>query len=137
MFRCSSFAALAGYVAFFHRSHHLAFVLSAAAVTSIVCGVQVAMAGSPLLAVATLVILAIGVLAVPLSAQTLVHLPGGDALKSHTDPLTGLRNRRGFYRSSRDLIDAPVDGRSQTLTVVMADLDQLKQINDTHGHGDV
>ena len=134
MFGCSSFAALAGYVAFFHRSHHLAFVLSVAAATSIVCGVQVAMDGSPLLAVAMLVILAIGVLAVPFSVQTLVHLLGGDALKSHTDPLTGLRNRRGFYRAARDLIDPCTDGRSQVFTVVMADLDQFKQINDTHGH---
>ena len=50
--------------------------------------------------------IAVGVLAVPFSVHVLVHLLGDEALKSHTDPLTGLRNRRGFYRSARELIES-------------------------------
>lgn len=50
------------------------------------------------------------------------------------DELTGLYNRRGFFTlAERQLKLAP---RIQIgLTLVLADLDGLKQINDTFGHG--
>ena len=102
---CTAFAALAGYVAFFHTSRYLMLVLTTATATSIACArVELAMSeGGALVAIAELLIIAVGVLAVPFSVHVLVHLLGDDALKSHTDPLTGLRNRRGFYRSVREL----------------------------------
>jgi diguanylate cyclase (GGDEF)-like protein len=50
-----------------------------------------------------------------------------------TDPLTGLANRRYFAERFRSALSfarrAP-----QPLTVVMADLDHFKRVNDTHGH---
>lgn len=50
-----------------------------------------------------------------------------------TDPLTGLANHRGFHEGLDAAIDAAA--RSQTtLSVVVADLDNFKTINDTHGH---
>ncbi len=130
---CTAFAALAGYVAFFHTSRYLALVLATAAATSVICPVEASLSGSALVALAKLLIIAVGVLAVPFSVHVLVHLLGLDALMSHTDPLTGLRNRRGFYRSTRDLI---VSARSAEpyLTVIMVDLDRFKQVNDTRGH---
>ena len=130
---CTTFAALAGYVAFFHTSRFLALVLATAAATSVTCAVSAALSGSVLVAVAKLLIIAVGVLAVPFSVHVLVHLLGLDALKSHTDPLTGLRNRRGFYRSTRDLIDGARSAEPY-LTVIMVDLDRFKQVNDTQGH---
>lgn len=133
---CTAFAALAGYVGFFHTSHYLALVLSTVAVTSIVCAIRLALETSAILALAKLLVIAIGAFAVPFSVQVLVHLLGGDAIKSDTDPLTGLRNRRGFYRRSRQLIGAVADSRPRTFTVAMADLDRFKQINDTHGHAE-
>ncbi len=63
-----------------------------------------------------------------------MHLLGTDALHSHTDPLTGLRNRRGFYRSVRELIGTSHGDGLQYLTVAMIDLDRFKQVNDTRGH---
>jgi diguanylate cyclase (GGDEF)-like protein len=132
---CTSFAALAGYVAFFHTSRYLALVLSTAAAVSVVCGIQMAAStGSALAAVAKLLIIAVGVLAVPFSVHVLIHLLGDEALKSHTDPLTGLRNRRGFYRSARELLGADVHSAEPYLTVIMLDLDRFKQVNDTRGH---
>lgn len=49
-----------------------------------------------------------------------------------TDTLTGLYNRRGFERKYRELL-ASEQGKHR-LTVVLADLDSLKKINDTYGH---
>lgn len=50
-------------------------------------------------------------------------------LQATTDPLTGLFNRRAFENRVRRL---HVDGDSFTL--VMADLDHFKLLNDTYGH---
>jgi len=48
------------------------------------------------------------------------------------DTLTGLHNRRGFELEYKKLL-ASEDGK-KPLTVVMADLDRLKHINDNYGH---
>ncbi len=131
---CTAFAALAGYVAFFHTSRYLALVLTTATATSIACAVELAVTESSLVALAALLIIAVGVLAVPFSVHVLVHLLGDDALKSHTDPLTGLRNRRGFYRSVRELTNGSTHVTEPYLSVIMVDLDGFKQVNDTRGH---
>ena len=47
--------------------------------------------------------------------------------QAHTDPLTGLLNRRGVL----DRIDGPRVARS---TVAVVDVDHFKAINDRHGH---
>jgi len=49
---CTAFAALAGYVAFFHTSRYLALVLMTATATSIACAVQLATSESVLVALA-------------------------------------------------------------------------------------
>jgi diguanylate cyclase (GGDEF)-like protein len=69
-----------------------------------------------------------------LPSHVLVHLLGDDALKSHTDPLTGLRNRRGFYRSVRELTRGSAHATDPYLSVIMIDLDGFKKVNDTRGH---
>lgn len=48
---------------------------------------------------------------------------------ARTDPLTGALNRRGLFEAATQLLDTgvPVD-------VVTLDLDDFKQLNDTHGH---
>ena len=53
--------------------------------------------------------------------------------ESHTDPLTGLPNRRSLDRQfETGLAHA---GRAKTsVSVVVLDLDRLKEINDTYGH---
>jgi diguanylate cyclase (GGDEF)-like protein len=53
--------------------------------------------------------------------------------ESHTDPLTGMPNRRSFDRQLGIGLDrAKRSGASAT--VVVLDLDRLKEINDTYGH---
>lgn len=54
-------------------------------------------------------------------------------LASH-DPLTGLRNRRAFFEeANREWHRAMRNGHQ--LSVVMADMDHFKRINDRFGHG--
>jgi len=53
--------------------------------------------------------------------------------ESHTDPLTGLANRRSLDRQFE--IGLAHAARTQgTASVVVLDLDRLKEINDTYGH---
>jgi diguanylate cyclase (GGDEF)-like protein len=55
------------------------------------------------------------------------------AAAARTDPLTGLRNRRGFDELlGHELARARRSGRP--LSIVVADLDQFKRLNDTLGH---
>jgi diguanylate cyclase (GGDEF)-like protein len=132
MLGCAAFGGLAGYVAFFHSARHLVFTLGTAFATATVCAARIAMAGDASMAAAKLLVLTAGILAVPFCGQILVHWLSVDALKSSTDPLTGLRNRRGFYRSASKLLAA--NNRAQCLSVLMIDLDHFKRVNDTHGH---
>lgn len=56
---------------------------------------------------------------------TLFHL-------AHTDPLTGLPNRRALYPAVDALLSATPQGTSGS--VILLDLDYFKRINDTYGH---
>jgi diguanylate cyclase (GGDEF)-like protein len=131
---CMTFAALAGYVAFFHNVSYLVLTLATATGTSLFAAWRIVAAGDPAMAVSKFLVVAIVVLAVPFSGQALVHLLRVDALKSHTDPLTGLRNRRGFHEGARELIAASTGDPPPCFTVVMLDLDGFKKVNDTRGH---
>jgi diguanylate cyclase len=51
-----------------------------------------------------------------------------------TDPLSGLRNRRGYEESVHEMVDE--SGRlPQPTSVLVADIDHFKRINDSYGHG--
>lgn len=50
------------------------------------------------------------------------------------DPLTGLYNRRGFSQEYEKLLSELRE--NDCLTMVLSDLDGLKQINDHYGHGE-
>jgi diguanylate cyclase (GGDEF)-like protein len=46
-----------------------------------------------------------------------------------TDPLTGLPNRRAFFRAVEDLVE-----RGQSAAVALIDIDHFKRVNDRFGH---
>ncbi len=54
---------------------------------------------------------------------------------SVSDELTGIYNRRGFYKYANDEIHNPIN-TGKTGVLIFADLDNLKKINDTFGHDD-
>jgi diguanylate cyclase (GGDEF)-like protein len=71
-------------------------------------------------------------------ALTLVDITAGKAKELHmesmalSDPLTGVLNRRGFERdASQRLTDSADDATGALLFI---DLNDFKEINDTHGH---
>jgi diguanylate cyclase (GGDEF)-like protein len=51
----------------------------------------------------------------------------------HTDALTGLYNRR-FFAETLSRETARSDRYQQPLTMLILDVDHLKQVNDAHGH---
>lgn len=54
---------------------------------------------------------------------------------AETDPLTGLYRRSEFNEQLSDLMETVQKGESrEPLSVLMADLDRFKKINDTYGH---
>jgi diguanylate cyclase (GGDEF)-like protein len=130
----TAFVALAGYVAFFHTGRYLAMTLLVATITATILAVQLSESVGLALTMSKLVVLLVSVLAVPFSAQVLVHILGTDALKSDTDPLTDLPNRRAFDRSVRAMAAESIGNGSAVLAVVMVDLDAFKRVNDTAGH---
>ena len=133
MLGCAAFAGLAGYVAFFHSAPYLVLTLMTGLTTAVASAVRMAMAGDPPMALAKVLILCGGILAVPVCGQAIVHWLSIDSLKSSTDALTGLRNRRGFYRSAQELLNVG-KGAALRFTVTMIDLDDFKRLNDTLGH---
>jgi diguanylate cyclase (GGDEF)-like protein/PAS domain S-box-containing protein len=52
---------------------------------------------------------------------------------AHTDPLTGLHNRRYFMQRLHQEVER-VRRSGHALSVLLLDLDRFKSINDTHGH---
>lgn len=54
------------------------------------------------------------------------------------DPLTGIRNRRGFVDASEALMQAAADDGA-AIALLLIDIDKFKRINDEHGHdvGDI
>ena len=74
-------------------------------------------------------------LAEEVEISTEQHLLAESYLKlAMLDPLTGLHNRR--YAQERLLAEmSRAERLKSTLTVLMVDLDELKKLNDAHGHG--
>lgn len=54
---------------------------------------------------------------------------------SMSDELTGIYNRRGFYKFANHSFRNP-ENEGKRAVLIFADLDNLKQINDTFGHDD-
>ena len=53
---------------------------------------------------------------------------------ANTDPMTGVKSKYAYMRQEKDLDDAIRQERTKEFSVVVCDLNGLKQINDTYGH---
>jgi diguanylate cyclase (GGDEF)-like protein len=131
---CSIFAAIAGLVAFTHTSPYLALICGIALATVAGCAAKIAMLGDPLGGVSKAIIVLVGIVTVPGVGQIMVQMLGTGAVQSDVDALTGLHNRRGFYRGAAEQITRARSYRSSRVGVVLVDIDDFKRINDTEGH---
>jgi diguanylate cyclase (GGDEF)-like protein len=109
------------------------FNLSVALATALVLAVRVAFADY-VLAPAMLLLVIVANISVPITTQALIQVLGIEALNSNIDPLTGLLNRRAFYRQAGNLVEATKRSDHKHLVIVMLDLDKFKRLNDTKGH---
>jgi diguanylate cyclase (GGDEF)-like protein len=55
-------------------------------------------------------------------------------VRSETDPLSGVLNRRGFEERAAPLLQV-YQGTRVPLAMILCDLDHFKSVNDTYGHG--
>lgn len=129
---CTAFATISGYIALFHTPALMVANLGVVMAVSAVPAMALVVSDGYVRAVSAYGVVLIGNIAVPYGVQIIVHTLGVDLLKADRDPLTGLFNRRAFYRRTAALATAD-DGHGELL-IAMIDLDKFKRLNDTHGH---
>ncbi|KQY06678.1 hypothetical protein ASD37_10840 [Mycobacterium sp. Root135] len=129
---CTAFATISGYIALFHTPALMVANLGIVLAVSAVPALALAVTDGYVRAVSAYGVVLIGNIVVPYGVQIIVHTLGVDLLKADRDPLTGLYNRRAFYRRTAALATAD-DGHGELL-IAMIDLDKFKRLNDTHGH---
>jgi diguanylate cyclase (GGDEF)-like protein len=125
MFGCTTFAVLAGYIAFFHSPRLMTVNFAVAVVTATVLAIRMAHDGDVALAVSTLAFLTVVNFATPYASQALVHLLGINVLNADIEPLTGLYNREGFLRTVAAFIAARNRDDDRFFVIVVIHLDNF------------
>lgn len=128
---CSSYAAILGYVVFFHGSRVFALAMASAVAVVTIIAVREITDGTALIqviAIATTVLAVIST--VPIMTLMLMGILTVDAEASEFDSLTGTLNRRGLHREIR----RPGSADGTIFVVYLLDLDGFKSVNDIHGH---
>ncbi|KUI27559.1 diguanylate cyclase [Mycobacterium sp. IS-1742] len=131
---CTVFATTGGYIALFHTPGYMVYNFGVALYVGVLQATRLAVeTADPALAVGLLLLVLVLNIAVPFAVQAVVHALGADLLRAARDPLTGLLNRRAVYQQIEHLLTAHRD-RHVHLAVAVIDLDDFKQLNDSHGH---
>ena len=131
---CISFATIAAYIAFFHSTALVVYNFAVTTVVSVIAALRIAISGHAAMAVVDLFIVVQINIAMPVAIHVLVRALGVDLARADRDPLTGLLNRRAFHTQSAKLLAAESAPAGSYLVIVVVDLDNFKQINDTYGH---
>ncbi|MGV0800921.1 GGDEF domain-containing protein, partial [Mycolicibacterium elephantis] len=131
---CTIFAIIGGVVAYFHTVGLMLANLALATVCSAILAYRlVAATGDVALTIGSLITVAALNVGIPFGIQSLMHTLRTDLRGSNRDSLTGLHNRRSFHNTvyERMMLDRH---RGLYLVMLMIDLDNFKQLNDTRGH---
>lgn len=131
---CMTFAAIGGFIAYFHAmAHVLTNFLLAVACMAITATRWFEETGDVRI-VASSLLLVLGLnVGVPFGIHTLVHSLHTDLRNADRDPLTGLLNRRSFYNTVHEHVLATQEVNI-AVNVTMVDLDKFKRLNDSRGH---
>ncbi|BBY83466.1 hypothetical protein MPUL_46240 [Mycolicibacterium pulveris] len=132
---CTIFAIIGGVVAYFHTIGLTVINLTLATVCSAILAYRlIATTGDVTLTVASLITVAALNIGIPFGIQSLMHTLRTDLRGTDRDPLTGLHNRRSFHSTVYELMMLDHHRAGMYLVMVMIDLDNFKQLNDTQGH---
>lgn len=137
----SLLAATSIYLTLFHNAAanlcHMAFTVVTVVAAVVTCGLVQGVNWLPIAIAEALVVVMAVVVALPILHIGFVMVRGS-AVDAVTDPLTGLLNRRGFYRavtaSSLQVSTTAVRHRHSRWIVAVVDIDSFKVVNDLHGH---
>ncbi|MDG4665035.1 GGDEF domain-containing protein [Mycobacterium sp. 236(2023)] len=131
---CTIFAAIGGFIAYFHAmAHVLANNVLALACAAMTATRLFADTGDIRLVIGSVLLVITLNVGVPFGIYTLVHSLHIDLRNSDRDPLTGLLNRRSFYNTVHEQVVATPEVAT-TVNVTMVDLDKFKRLNDSRGH---
>lgn len=123
------------YISLFHTAGLTLVNLAAGAgVAGVLANRIVESSGDIALASSALILLTAVNVAAPLAVQSLFRALGMDLAVAERDPLTGLLNRRAFFREVATLLDGHRGAADRYVGIVMVDLDKFKALNDRHGH---
>jgi diguanylate cyclase len=128
----TALAVTGGYAAFFHGPRLLAVNFAVAVLTAALACWRLAAEADVPIALASFWLVVFLNLCVPLAIAALASALTVYSTRSDADPLTGLLNRRGFAGATRLLTRGP--STDTHLGLLMVDLDNFKNVNDTHGH---
>lgn len=131
---CTIFTILGGVVAYFHTVGLMLANLGLATVCSVILAYRlIAATGDVALTIGSLITVAALNVGIPFGIQSLMHTLRTDLRGSNRDSLTGLHNRRSFHNTVYERMMLDRD-RGLYLVMLMIDLDNFKQLNDTRGH---
>jgi diguanylate cyclase len=131
----AALAVTGGYFAFFHNPRSLLFNAALAVTLAALAATRLAEQTDLATAFAAFWILWFLNLSVPVAIRGISQAMGTYATRADEDGLTGLLNRRSFSHALQRMLAEPRRSTTQ-LTVILADIDEFKRINDTFGHAE-
>lgn len=132
---CSALAVTGGYLAFFHNPRSLLLNAAIAVTAAVFASSRLADETDLTTAFAAFWIVWFINLCVPVAIRGMSQAMGMYATRADEDGLTGLLNRRSFSHALQRMLTEPNPAATQ-LTVILADIDDFKRINDTYGHAE-
>ncbi len=124
-----------GYFAFFHNPRVLLFNVGLAVTTAGFATARLADDTDVATAIAGFWIIWFLNLSIPVAIRGMSQAMGMYATRAERDGLTGLLNRRSFSHALQRMLTEPNRSAAQ-LTVILADIDDFKRVNDTYGHAE-
>jgi diguanylate cyclase (GGDEF)-like protein len=120
----TTFAVLAGYITFFHTARLLAFTWTIAAVTVAILARQLAEIDTAMAVCSVMLVVMVNIFAA-FACATVIRLVGSELFERDVEPITGLLNRDGFYRSAATLLASRSRGDDRHLVVAVINIDNF------------